>query len=325
MDVALLTGATGFVGGALYPVLSRACRVRCASRDPRRARARHPDREWALLDVEREATLRPALEGVDTAYYLVHGMGGRGGGDYEEREAHGARAFATAAAEAGVRRIVYLGGVAPSGTPSKHLRSRMRTGALLRGGRVPAVELRAGMIVGAGSESWQIVRDLSMRLPAMILPAWLSHRSQPVAIDDVVAALVHARTIADAACGLYALPGPEALSGQEILERVAALRGMRPITLSVPFVTPRLSSYWILWVTRANIRVARELVQGLTHDLLAHEPSYWSLMPGHTLLSFDEAARIALSHDKEALTDRTLRLERLVQSIAPKLENPARG
>ena len=164
-----------------------------------------------------------------------------------------------------------------------------------------------------------------MSRATMILPAWLSHRSQPVAIDDVVAALVHARTIADAACGLYALPGPEALSGQEILERVAALRGMRPITLSVPFVTPRLSSYWILWVTRANIRVARELVQGLTHDLLAHEPSYWSLMPGHTLLSFDEAARIALSHDKEALTDRTLRLERLVQSIAPKLENPARG
>ena len=255
MDLALLTGATGFVGSALYPALSRVCRVRCASRDPRRARVRHPDREWVELNVEREETLRPALEGVDTTYYLVHGMaGGKGAGDYEKREERSASVFAKAAEQAGVRRIIYLGGVAPSGKPSKHLRSRMRTGTILRGGRVPAVELRAGMIVGAGSESWHIVRDLSMRLPAMVLPAWLRHRSQPVAIDDVIAALVHARTIPDDACGCYALPGPEELSGRELLERVAELRGLRPWTMSVPFVNPRLSSYWIKWVTRADVQ-----------------------------------------------------------------------
>lgn len=325
METVLLTGATGFVGGALYPHLhAQGVRVRCASRAPERARARYPEREWVVMDVERPGTLPRALAGVDTAYYLVHGMSAdASAGDYEQREQRSAHDFVEAASKAGVRRIVYLGGVAPSGEPSKHLRSRMRTGALLRQGPVPAVELRAGMIVGKGSESWQIVRDLSMRLPVMVLPAWLRHRSQPVAIDDVVAALAHARTLSADRFGCYALPGPEVLTGEELLERVARLRGMRPLTVSVPFVSPLLSTYWIKWVTRADVRVARELVQGLTSDLVAHEESYWPHMPQHSLLDFDEAARRALAHDSDELSLRALGVERMVRRIAQKSPQPS--
>jgi uncharacterized protein YbjT (DUF2867 family) len=324
MKSVLLTGATGFVGSALYPVLNaRGYRVRCASRDPERARALQPEREWTAIDVERPGTLPRALAGIDIAYYLVHGMSAdRRAGDYELREERSARNFAEAAHAAGVQRIIYLGGVAPSGQPSKHLRSRLRTGALLRQGPVPAVELRAGMIVGRGSESWQIVRDLSMRLPVMVLPAWLRNLSQPVAIDDVVAALAHACTIPNCECDCYSLPGPETLSGRQLLDRVASLRGMRPVSLNVSFVSPRLSSYWIKWVTRADVRVARELVEGLTSDLVAHEPSYWGLMPGHTLMPFEEAARRALAEDTDDLSLSAIGVERMVRRIAPKATPP---
>ncbi|MBS1151473.1 MAG: NAD-dependent epimerase/dehydratase [Myxococcaceae bacterium] len=319
MRTVLLTGATGFVGTALYPALLAAgLKVRSATRQFAAATARDPDRNWVYLDVELEETLAPALQDVEVAYYLVHSMGAKGGGgDWEQREEASARRFAEAAARAGVKRIVYLGGVAPSGRVSRHLRSRLRTGEVLRQGTVPVVELRAGMIIGAGSESWQIVRDLSLRLPVMVLPAWLQHRSEPVAIADVVAALVHAGSAPDVAPGCYALPGPEALTGQEILVRVAALRGLKARAVRVPFITPRLSSYWIGWVTRADLELARELVEGLVSDLVAREEPFWAQLPGYRLTGFDPAAQAALSEEARGLPPMTAALEWAIQHLAP--------
>ncbi len=318
MRSVLLTGATGFVGSATRPaLLARGVHVRCASRREHTGSA-SPNESWVQLDVSKPERLLPALEGIDTALYLVHGMGRRGGGgDYAAREAESAERFAAAARTAGVRRIVYLGGVQPTGAASKHLASRSRVGEVLRASGVPTVELRAGMIVGARSESFRIVRDLSLRLPAMVLPRWLEHRSQPVAIEDVVAALVHAACSDDVPPGVFALDGPEALSGRELLEHVAALEGLEARKVAVPFLTPRLSSYWIGLVTRADLSIARELVEGLRTDLYASDPSYWPLMGGHRPLSFDVAARHALADEARQLPLGAAVLEWVIQRIAP--------
>lgn len=256
------------------------------------------------------------MEGCEVAYYLVHGMGQ--GSDYEREEEEAAERFAGAAARAGLERIIYLGGVSPTGTPSRHLRSRLRTGAILRAGRVPAVELRAGMIIGVGSESWRIVRDLSVRLPVMVLPRWLENRSQPVAVRDVVEALVRAAEIPLAESRIFGLPGPEILSAKEILIRVARLRGTRPVTVGVPFVTPRLSSYWIQLVTRANHEIARELVEGMRTELIATDPPFWDLMPDHRLTPFDEAARSALDEEARSLPPGAKVLEWAAQRASAK-------
>lgn len=313
----LLTGATGFVGGRLYPALTeRGYEVRCASRNPARARDRAPDRAWVRLDVDAPETLAPALEGCAAAYYLVHGMGESGGdGDYEARELAAARTFAEAARAAGVRRIVYLGGVAPAGPASKHLRSRLAVGDALRRGPVPTVELRAGMIVGAGSASWRICRDLAVRLPAMVLPKWLKSRSQPVAIRDVVAALCAALDRVPEAPVVLDVPGPEVLSARQILERIAALQGTRPFVVEVPVVTPRLSTLWIELVSSADRALARELVEGLTSDLLAPDEGIWRHLPEHRRLGFDEAARVAFLEEAHGpLSQRAL--ERLLHAVS---------
>lgn len=291
--------------------------MRAATRRPSAAFQKHPKDDWVLLDVQQPETIEPAMEGCSVAYYLVHGMGQ--GEDYEEVEGRAAERFAEAAARAGLDRIVYLGGVSPSGTPSRHLRSRLRTGSILRAGRVPAVELRAGMIVGFGSESWRIVRDLSARLPAMVLPRWLENRSQPVAIRDVVEALVRAADIPLTGSQFFGLPGPEALSAKEILIRVARLRGTRPVTVGVPFVTPRLSSYWIQLVTRANRDIARELVEGMRSDLVSTEPPFWDLMPDYRLTPFDEAAAAALDEEARGLPPGAKALEWAIRRASVKV------
>jgi uncharacterized protein YbjT (DUF2867 family) len=297
----LLTGATGFVGAAVYPALVAAgWRVRCLSRDAQAARRRRPALDWVEGDTANASVMTNALEGCQAALYLVHGMGE--GGDFERRDREGASSFARAAALAGVGRIVYLGGMAPaSGKLSPHLRSRLQVGEVLRGGQVRAVELRASMIVGHGSLSWLIVRDLAARLPVMVLPAWLRSLTQPIAIDDVVAGLVGALALPVAASVAFDLAGPEVLSGKEILDETALALGLhRPWTIALPVLTPRLSSLWVRFVTRARWSVAREVVLGLTADLLSHDDRFWSLVGHEHRLRFAAAAQTALAAEAAA-------------------------
>lgn len=296
----LVTGATGFVGRNVWPSLEReGHEVVGLTRDAARAHDRWPEREWRQGDVADEERTAAALSGCDGAYYLVHGMA-EGRGEFETRELDAARSFARAAARAGVRRIVYLGGIAPYHRVSEHLRSRLRVGEALRQGPVPAIELRASMIVGHGSLSWLMVRDLAARLPAMVLPRWLKSRTQPLAIQDVVAALTAAMGVPVAGGAWFDLPGPETLSGRAILERTAEAMGLRrPIVLEVPVLSPWLSSHWIRFVTRAEWAVAREVVVGLADDMLAADDRFWQFTGRTQRITFGEAARRALAAERE--------------------------
>jgi uncharacterized protein YbjT (DUF2867 family) len=316
----LLTGATGFIGSRLHDRLSaNGWQVRCLTRDVDKARAAAPTRDWVPGDVRDEASLDRALSGCQTAFFLVHGMADLSPG-WVEREITTARQFSAAAARAGLERVLYLGGVEPQGEASDHLHARLETGRVLRGGSVPCVELRAAMIVGTGSASWTIVRDLAARLPAMVLPHWLSHRSEPVAVDDVVQALMRATELPVTESVVWDLPGPEALSGTEILLRVAALRQQRPFVVRVPFVSPRLSSHWIRLVTRADYRLAAELVQGLTHDLIATHRGFWASAGLPDPIPLEEAARRAFASEGEPSSG-----ARVVESVARALSRKPRG
>jgi uncharacterized protein YbjT (DUF2867 family) len=290
----LLTGATGFVGSAVHPALARRGRVRCLTRDAARARARWPLLDWVEGDV---ADCARELEGCSTALYLVHSIGE--GSGFRRHEVEAARRFADAAGAAGVGRIVYLGGVAPAGRASEHLRSRLEVGEALRAGPVTTVELRASMIVGHGSLSWLIVRDLAARLPVMVLPRWLRSRTEPVAIDDVVVALIGALDIPLDASKWFDIPGPAALTGEQILVETAAAMGLPPpLRVAVPLLTPQLSSLWIRFVTRARWTVAHEIVLGLAGDLLSNEDRFWRAIGHPQRLPFREAARRALEAEQ---------------------------
>jgi uncharacterized protein YbjT (DUF2867 family) len=320
----LVLGATGFIGRALVPaLLERGHRVRACARHVERG-SRTDNLEYVRCDLLDETSLPSVLVGIDAAYYLVHSMGGAG--SFAELDRQAASSFAEAAAAAGVRRVVYLGGVAPRGHASEHLASRLEVGRILRAGQVPTVELRAAMIIGPGSASWQIVRDLALRLPVMVLPAWLSSRLNPIALEDVVHALLDALEIPLQDSVYYDIPGPETLSGKEILERIVALEGRRLPAIALPWLTPKLSAVWLRLVTRANFSLARELVLGLTEDLLPEDQRYWELTNYWPSISFDAAARAALGGERaQRVTTGRLGLleEALVRRTGPRLR--ARG
>lgn len=304
----LLTGATGFVGRhvqAALPVTK--WDVRRATRDRDQAKRSG----WVYLDVEDTTSLRPALRGCDAAIYLVHSIDDSE--DYPEREARAAEAFLRAAEEEGVRRIVYLGGVAPAGRSSRHLRSRLRTGEILRGGRVSTIELRSGLIIGAGGSSWMMVRDLAARLPAMLLPRWLRFSSWPVWIEDVVVAIVRALDLPLEGSAWFDLPGPERMTHADFLARVAKSMGRDPRLVGVPVITPTLSSYWIALVTRADLALARELVQGLQSDLDPTGVVFWDELVDEKATEFQTAVYQALE-DEAAETVPTKKLIRRIQA-----------
>jgi uncharacterized protein YbjT (DUF2867 family) len=297
---ALVTGATGFVGGRLAAALAEdGWRVRGLVRDEGRAEDLAEQgielMEGDVLDAE---SLRGAGEGVEVAYYLVHSMGRGGDGDFEEREERSARNFAEMAKREGVGRVVYLGGLGDE-PKSKHLRSRARTAEVL-GEHGPALTyFRAAMVVGSRSESYRTLRYLVQRLPAMIAPAWLKTPTQPIAVDDVVAYLCRAPDVPESEGREVQIGGPNVLSYGDMLDRMAYALGTEPRPkVPFPLLTPRLSSLWIGLVTPVDAGVARPLIEGLSTPTTVTDPSGaepFDVEP----MSFAAALRRALAEDPE--------------------------
>ena len=301
----VVAGASGFVGRHLVDRLQTdGLTVRCGTRNTRRAAAVRPGFNWVELDVDEDDTLDRAFEGADALVFLVHRMRDAGAHLADAEEAAAERVL-RCAENAGISRIVYLGGPAPEGgsqdkRTSEHLRARLRTGEVLRSSPdISTIELRAGMVIGAGSESWLIVRDLALRLPVMVLPSWLKNRSQPIWVGDVVDAIAHALRNPRTDSAAFDLPGPETLTARQILERVAASRGIRPLMIPIPVLTPGLSSHWIRLVSRADYDIAKRLVHGLTEDLVADGRGYWDEMPERVPVSLDDAIERALAAEKK--------------------------
>ena len=292
---ALVTGATGFVGGQLVRRLSTdGLEVRCLVRDKARAgdlsAAGHALHEG---DVTRPETVRGAGEGIDVAYYLVHGMGRGSDSDFEDSELRAATGFAQMAATEGIRRVVYLGGLGDS-PGSKHLRSRHQTALALRESGPPLTYFRAAMVVGAGSESYRTLRYLVERLPAMIAPRWLKTKTQPIAIDDVVDYLAQTARVEASAGREVQIGGPDVLSYGEMLDRMAdALGKYRRPKVPVPLLTPWLSSLWIGLITPVDAGVARPLVEGLSTETVVTDTSGMDLFDVQPT-SFDDALRTAV-------------------------------
>ena len=263
-DLVLLTGASGYVGGRLLGALVRTGhRVRCLARRPDFLASRvSPPTTVVRGDCLDSASLGPALAGVHSAYYLVHSMGS--GGDFESQDREAALNFARAAHDAGVRRIVYLGGLgSSSGGLSPHLRSRQETGKLLGSTGVPVVEFRASIVLGSGSLSYELIRALVERLPIMICPRWVWTKAQPIAIEDVIAYLLGALALPADAHGVFEIGGTDRVSYGEIMREYARQRGLRRWLVSVPVLTPYLSSLWLGLTTPVYARIGRKLIESL--------------------------------------------------------------
>ena len=280
-------GATGVVGRALLPLLAEH-EVTAVSRTPRDdAGAR-----WVVADAATGEGVAEALGGADVAYYLVHSLGSR---DFEQQDRTAAETVAGDAAAAGVRQIVYLGGLGADGPDaSAHLRSRRETGERLASAGVPVTTLRAAMIVGRGSAAFETILGLVKRLPVMITPSWVSTPTQPIALDDVAAYLAGVAGNEATFGEGYDVGGPEVMTYRQMIERIARLLDRTPRIVEVPVLTPYLSSLWLELVTPVNASVARPLVEGLRNPTIAREERIRTLLPLE-LMPFDEAARKALA------------------------------
>jgi uncharacterized protein YbjT (DUF2867 family)/tryptophan-rich sensory protein len=308
---ALVTGATGYIGGALVPALLEAgWDVRVLTRR-RAGLARKP---WAghvdvvQGDATSAADCRRALEGVDVAYYLLHSMDGRG--DFVERDRALARTFADAAAGAGVGRVVYLSGLHPRGRLSEHLASRVEVGQILLDAPVPATVLQAGVVLGDGSASFDMLRHLTERLPAMVAPRWLGNRIQPIAIDDVLHYLVAAADLLPESNRAFDIGGADVLTYAEMMRRYSELAGLgRRWIVTVPVLTPRLAGHWVGLVTPISHGIARPLVGSLIHEAVCREDDILAVAgpPPGGRTGFDEAVLRALKGIDPTAWRRTLR------------------
>jgi len=289
----LVVGASGYIGGRLVPRLrERGDDLTLAGRDPGSLAARFPGSRVARVDLLDSATLPPALDGIDVAYYLAHSMEA-GAAGFAERDLRSARAFATAASKAGVQRIVYLGGLGDDRTAlSRHLASRHAVGAELGRHGVPVTEFRAAVVIGAGSASFEILRYLTDRLPLMVTPRWVSTRCQPIGIRDVLGYLSGALDHPEID-GIVEIGGPEVLSYRRMISRYAQLRGLRRLMIPVPVLSPRLSSYWVNFVTPVPADTARLLIDGLRNEVVVQNPESARAF-GIATTEYDEALAEAL-------------------------------
>jgi uncharacterized protein YbjT (DUF2867 family) len=297
MDI-LLTGATGYIGGRLAPLLLGAGhRVRCLTRSPEKLR----DVDWAdgVEVVRGDALVREdlaaALAGVDLVYYLVHSIGSAG--DFESEDRRAARNLVDAASAAGVGRIIYLGGLAPQGDQdaSPHLASRAEVGQILLDGPVPAVVLQAGVIIGSGSASFEMLRYLTERLPVMVTPRWVTSRVQPIAVRDVLSYPLGSAGLPAGTNRRFDIAGPDVLTYAEMMQRYAAIAGLRRrVIIPVPVLSPWLSSQWVNVVTPVPKALAQPLIESLRNSVVAHEhdlDQYVDVSP----IGFDQAVRLALA------------------------------
>ena len=294
----LVTGATGYVGGQLIPhLLEQGYAVRVFVRERNKLR----DFAWSsrvqvsIGDVLQADTLAPALSGVDAAYYLVHSM--TAGADFVERDVAAARNFGRAAKTAGVKQVIYLGGLgSDNATLSEHLRSRQETGQVLRESGVCLTELRAAIIVGSGSISFEMIRYLTERVPTMICPRWVRTRVQPIAIEDVISYLVASLREPRSADQTIEIGGADVLTYGELMKGYARVRGLRRLLLHVPVLTPRLSSYWVHWVTPISAAYARPLIEGLRNEVVVTDRQADQLFPEIKPLCYQDAVEKTLSH-----------------------------
>ncbi|MFD3545195.1 SDR family oxidoreductase [Streptomyces sp. NPDC058655] len=307
----LVTGATGYIGGRLVPeLLDAGHRVRCLARTPAKLR----DHPWAgraevvAGDATDAESVAAALQGIDVAYYLVHALGG--GSGFEERDRAAARIFAEQAHAAGVRRVVYLGGLIPDGIPARelspHLRSRSEVGEILLAGAVPATVLRAAVIIGSGSASFEMLRYLTERLPVMVTPSWVGTRCQPIAVRDVLRYLVGSATMPPEVDRAFDIGGPDVLTYEEMMRRYALVAELpKRLILRVPMLTPRLSSHWIGLVTPVPRALARPLAESLRHEVVCaeHDIARYVPDPQGAPIGFDQALVLALRRVREAKVD----------------------
>lgn len=294
----LVTGATGAIGGRLVDRLVAAGEVpRVASREPSKLRERWPDLDAVELDVLRPATIGPALEAVSAAYYLVHSMETAAQGDFKKRDAEGATLFGEAADDAGVKRLIYLGGLGDDDDDlSEHLESRHETGRILGETGPPLLEFRASMVVSSASASFTMLTDLVNRLPAMVVPRWVDTPSQPIAIDDVLSYLVAGLdTPLEPGRTIVEIGGPDVTTYRQMIETVAAERGRDPLIVGVPLLSLSLSSHWLGLVTSVSSALARPLIEGMTTPMVIRDDEARRRFPDIEPMSFVDALRRALA------------------------------
>jgi uncharacterized protein YbjT (DUF2867 family) len=293
----LITGATGYVGGRLLPrLLEAGYRVRCLVRDPARLQGRPWLEQVEVVegDVLKPATLPSAMQGVDTAYYLIHSMSGSA--DFHQRDLTAARNFGDAARVAGVQQIVYLGGLGDPGADlSQHLRSRQKTGEALRESGVPVTEFRAAIIVGSGSVSFEMIRYLTERIPVMICPRWVYTRVQPTSIRNVLEYLVAALETPDSRGEIIEIGGSDVLTYGDMMMGYAEVRGLHRVLLPVPALTPGLSSHWVHWMTPIPADIARPLIEGLRNEVIVRDDKARRLFPGIQPMDYQTSVRLALT------------------------------
>lgn len=298
-DLILLTGATGYIGGRLLQALEHSGhQVRCLARRPDVLRTRvAPATEIVKADCLDRASLLQAMQGVHTAYYLVHSMGSVGSFEQEDRVA--ARNFAEAAQAVGVRRIVYLGGLGEDREDlSAHLRSRHEVADILRSSGIPIIEFRASIVIGSGSLSFEMIRALVQRLPVMICPRWVSVKTQPIAVEDVVAYLIAALQLPEQNA-VFEIGGTDQVSYGEIMQEYAHQCGLRRWMISVPVLTPRLSSLWLALVTPVYARVGRKLVDSLKNQTLVTDDTALSVFHIKPRGMSEAIARALINEDME--------------------------
>jgi uncharacterized protein YbjT (DUF2867 family) len=314
MTRVLVTGASGFVGSHLSQALVEAGHEVLAM-------TRHPDDydgpgRAVYGDVSEPDSLREALQGAEAAYYLVHGLEND---DFVQRDADAARAFSAAAAEAGLERIIYLGGLGSEDDDlSDHLKSRREVEQLLAGDGVPVTVLRAAIVIGDLGISWEMTRQLVQHLPAMVGPRWVMTKTQPIALDDVVRYLVGVLEPVEARGRTFDVGGPDVLTYAQMMQLVARNHFGRPLPiLIIPLLTPRLSSHWLSFVTDVNTATARNLVDSMSNEVVVSDNSIRDIVPGEPL-TYDEAVG-------RALAARKARLEREAQQAAEDAAESSHG